>query len=52
MSDIACDGAGSVLRIGDVQVPPHALSIATGYDDAYNVTPARLLRNIQRLAAE
>jgi uncharacterized protein (TIGR02217 family) len=49
MSDIGCDGAGSVLRIGDVQVPPHALSIATGYDDAYNVTPARLLRNIQRL---
>ncbi len=49
MSDIACDGAGSVLKIGDVQVPPHGLSIATGYDDAYNVTPARLLRNIQRL---
>ncbi len=37
------------MRIGDVQVPPHGLSIATGYDDAYNVTPARLLRNIQRL---
>ena len=49
VSEIDCDGAGSVLRIGDVQVPPHSLSIATGYDDAYNVTPARLLRNIQRL---
>ena len=49
LSDIACDGAGSVLRIGDVQVPPHGLSIATGYDDAYNLTPARLLRNILRL---
>jgi uncharacterized protein (TIGR02217 family) len=49
VSDIACDGAGSVLTIGDVQVPPHGLSIATGYDDAYNVTPARLVRNIQRL---
>jgi uncharacterized protein (TIGR02217 family) len=49
LSEIACDGAGSVLRIGDVQEPPHGLSIATGYDDAYNVTPARLVRNIQRL---
>jgi uncharacterized protein (TIGR02217 family) len=49
VSDISCDGAGSVLRVGDVQVPPHGLSIATGYDDAYNVTPARLLRNISRL---
>ncbi len=49
VSDIACEGAGSVLAIGDVQVPPHRLSIATGYDDAYNVTPARLLRNIGRL---
>ena len=48
-TDIACDGAGSALRIGDVQVPPHGLSIATGYDDAYNVTPTRLVRNIQRL---
>ena len=49
MSEISCDGAGSVLAIGDVQMPPHGLSIATGYDDAYNVTPARLLRNISRL---
>lgn len=49
ISKIVCDGAGSVLRIGDVQVPPHGLSVATGFDDAYNVTPARLLRNIQRL---
>ena len=47
--DMSCDGAGSVLAIGDVQVPPHGLSIATGYDDAYNLTPARLLRNIGRL---
>ncbi len=49
VSEIACDGAGSVLETGDVQVPQHGLSIATGYDDAYNVTPARLMRNIQRL---
>jgi uncharacterized protein (TIGR02217 family) len=49
MTEMACDGPGSVLSLNDVQVPPHGLSMATGYDDSYNVTPARMLRNIQRL---
>lgn len=45
LSDITCDGSGAVLAIGDVVVPEHSLSIASGYDDSYNLTPARLLRN-------
>lgn len=45
ISGIACTGAGSVLAIGDAAVPEHGLHIASGYDDSYNVTPARLLRN-------
>lgn len=49
ISEIACDGAGSVLAIGDVMVPEHKLRIATGYDDLYHLTPARLLRNIVQL---
>ena len=49
LSDIACTGAGAVLTIGDVIVPEHGLSIASGYDDSYNVTPARLLRNALHL---
>ena len=49
LTDIRCNGSGSVLALNDVQVPPHGLGIATGYDDAYNVTPSRLVRNIQRL---
>lgn len=49
MSDILCEGAGSVLEIGDVIVPEHGLRIASGYDDSYNVTPARLLRNALQL---
>lgn len=44
LSDLSCDGPGSVLSIGDIMVPEHGLSIATGYDDAYNQTPERLLR--------
>lgn len=46
LSEIACDGSGSVLAIGDGMVPEHHLRIATGYDDLYHLTPARVLRNI------
>jgi len=49
LSDIACDGSGSVLRIGDGLVPEHKLRIATGYDDLYHLTPARVLRNVLQL---
>lgn len=49
LSDIACDGAGAVLSIGDAVLPEHALRIASGYDDSYHLTPARLLRNALHL---
>ncbi|PWG01831.1 DUF2460 domain-containing protein [Sphingosinicella humi] len=49
ISDIVCDGSGSVLSIGDTLVPEHRLRMATGYDDLYHVTPARLLRNVVHL---
>jgi uncharacterized protein (TIGR02217 family) len=46
VSDMRCDGARSVLAIGDTFVPPHGTRIASGYDDSYNLTPARLLRGM------
>lgn len=49
LSDIAVEGPGAVLSIGDVIVPEHGLSICSGYDDSYHVTPARLLRNALQL---
>jgi len=49
MAGIACDGPGSVLAIGDAVVPEHGLGIASGYDDSYHLTPARLLRNALHL---
>lgn len=49
LSGIACAGPGSVIAIGDVVVPEHGLRIAGGYDDSYNLTPARLLRNALHL---
>ncbi|OWK27640.1 DUF2460 domain-containing protein [Sphingomonas mucosissima] len=49
LSDIRCTGAGSVIGIGDAVLPEHALRIASGYDDSYHLTPARLLRNVLHL---
>jgi uncharacterized protein (TIGR02217 family) len=49
LSGIACDGSGSVLAVGDTIVPKHGLRIATGYDDLYHLTPARVLHNALRL---
>ena len=49
LTELRCDGARAVLAIGDPLVPAHGLRIATGYDDAYNLTPARVLRNILQL---
>ncbi|HEX8401404.1 MAG TPA: DUF2460 domain-containing protein [Allosphingosinicella sp.] len=46
LSDIACDGSGSVLAVGDGLVPEHRLLMATGYDDLYHLTPERVLRQI------
>ncbi|MBM7405363.1 MULTISPECIES: phage distal tail protein, Rcc01695 family [Sphingomonas] len=49
LSEIACDGPDSVLAIGAPILPEHGLSIASGYDDSYHLTPARLLRNALHL---
>jgi len=49
LSEIACDGSGSVLRRGDAIIAPHGLSMATGYDDLYNQTPERVVAAIAAL---
>lgn len=45
VSQIRCDGQNAMLEIGDVFLPVHGERIATAYDDAYNQTPARLVRS-------
>ena len=37
MSEIRCEGAGSVLSVGETLVPEHRLRIASGYDDSYHL---------------
>lgn len=49
LSNIRCDGAGSVLFVNDAVVPEHQLRIATGYDDLYNLPPERVVQAIERL---
>ena len=49
MSEIRADGARAMIALGDVLVPPHGERMATAYDDAYNQTPARLLRVVAGL---
>ncbi len=49
LSDIRCDGHHAMLEMGDVLVPPHGLSMATAYDDSFNLTPERILRSVRGL---
>lgn len=49
ISDIACDGERAVIGLADAMLPEHTLRMATGYDDAYNQSPERLLRQIRAL---
>ena len=46
LSDIRCTGDGAMLSIGDALAPVNGLSIATGYDDLYHQTPARIIEQI------
>lgn len=46
LSELRCDGSGSMLKVGDAFVPPHDLRMASGYDDSYNQTPERLIEGM------
>lgn len=49
MSNIKCDGSGSVIHVNDALAPAHGLRIATAYDDMYNLPPERIVQGIERL---
>ena len=49
LTDISCEGDGTMLEIGEVMIPAHGEQMATAYDDAFNQTPARLLRQVEQL---
>lgn len=47
--NIRADGERAMLVIGDAIVPPHGTGLATAYDDSYNLSPVRVLRNLRHL---
>ena len=49
LTDIRCDGSGSVLKINDAVTPEHGLCTATAYDDMYNLPPERVMQAVERL---
>ena len=49
VSQIHCEGDHAMLSIGDVMIPEHGEQMATAYDDSFNQTPARLLRQVEQL---
>lgn len=49
LRQITVSGGGKALAIGDTYVKPHALRLATAYDDQFNVTPERLIGGALRL---
>lgn len=49
LSGIRTGGGNAELAIADDYVKPHTVRIANGYDDSFNITPERLLRNVVQL---
>lgn len=49
LTNIRCDGSGSVLAINDAWVPEHEIRIASAYDDLYNFPPERVVDTVERL---
>ncbi len=49
LTDIRVTGPHAELALADDCVAPHAIRIANGYDDTFNVAPERILRNMRQL---
>ncbi|RMD90308.1 MAG: TIGR02217 family protein [Alphaproteobacteria bacterium] len=49
LSAMRTRGGNAALAIGDDYMKPHETRLANGYDDSFNITPARLVRNLLHL---
>jgi len=47
ISEMACDGSGSVIAVGDAWAPEHGFGACTAYDDMYNLAPERVVRAVE-----
>jgi len=49
ITDLRCEGSGSVLQINDAMVPEHDLRMCTAYDDLYHLVPERIIESLEHL---
>lgn len=49
ITDMRVTGPHAELELADTHAGPQALRIANGYDDVFNVTPERIIRNMRQL---
>lgn len=49
ITDMRVTGPHAELELADTYAKPHALRIANGYDDVFNITPERIIRNMRQL---
>lgn len=47
ISDLRCDGSGSVIAAGDAWAPEHGFNACTAYDDMYHLAPERVVRAVE-----
>ena len=47
ISEIGCDGSGSVIAVGDAWAPEHGFNACTAYDDMYQLAPERVVRAVE-----
>ena len=47
ISEIDCDGSGSVIGVGDAWAPEHGFNACTAYDDMYHLPPERVVRAVE-----
>ncbi len=47
ISEIGCEGSGSVVALGDAWAPEHGFGACTAYDDMYNLSPERVVREVE-----
>lgn len=47
ISEIDCQGSGSVIATGDAWAPEHGFNACTAYDDIYHLSPERVVRAVE-----
>lgn len=47
LTELNCDGSGSVIAAGDAWAPEHGHGACTAYDDMYHLSPERVVRAIE-----